>query len=244
MTFLTKFLPSRMGADWKSLCSADSFAFIQWRAQTLHQWPHICSTSVPPYTSSWLKPPSPECEVCCVDRWVGVNMWTNTLWAVASKLRSWTTTCVVFHCIKIAGDSKCIPCFPETKSLKLGILRSIHCDFSVQNLNFHSFLSCSNAFSLLCFRAGCHENFRSGPSSPCSPAAPSQSPNRYKRSIRNSADWIHLVVTGELLQCKLHLCYVDALLIPLSVEAHNHLHNKLVAPSPLFPAYFSSIVVF
>uniref|UniRef100_A0A669P7P7 LIM and calponin homology domains 1 n=1 Tax=Phasianus colchicus TaxID=9054 RepID=A0A669P7P7_PHACC len=27
-------------------------------------------------------------------------------------------------------------------------------------------------------RAGCHENFRSGPSSPCSPAAPSQSPNR------------------------------------------------------------------
>ncbi|XP_010708545.1 LIM and calponin homology domains-containing protein 1 isoform X4 [Meleagris gallopavo] len=32
-------------------------------------------------------------------------------------------------------------------------------------------------------RAGCHENFRSGPSSPCSPAAPSQSPNRYKRSV-------------------------------------------------------------
>uniref|UniRef100_A0A493TQL6 LIM and calponin homology domains 1 n=1 Tax=Anas platyrhynchos platyrhynchos TaxID=8840 RepID=A0A493TQL6_ANAPP len=27
-------------------------------------------------------------------------------------------------------------------------------------------------------RAGCHENFRSGPLSPCSPAAPSQSPNR------------------------------------------------------------------
>ncbi|NXI68523.1 LIMC1 protein, partial [Anseranas semipalmata] len=27
-------------------------------------------------------------------------------------------------------------------------------------------------------RAGCYENFRSGPSSPCSPAAPSQSPNR------------------------------------------------------------------
>ncbi|NXE44814.1 LIMC1 protein, partial [Casuarius casuarius] len=27
-------------------------------------------------------------------------------------------------------------------------------------------------------RAGCHENFRSGPSSPCSPAAPSHSPNR------------------------------------------------------------------
>ncbi|NWJ01966.1 LIMC1 protein, partial [Crypturellus undulatus] len=27
-------------------------------------------------------------------------------------------------------------------------------------------------------RAGCHENFRSGPSSPCSPAAPSYSPNR------------------------------------------------------------------
>ncbi|XP_021249408.1 LIM and calponin homology domains-containing protein 1 isoform X7 [Numida meleagris] len=27
-------------------------------------------------------------------------------------------------------------------------------------------------------RAGCHENFRSGPSSPCSPAVPSQSPNR------------------------------------------------------------------
>ncbi|XP_067993715.1 LIM and calponin homology domains-containing protein 1, partial [Melanerpes formicivorus] len=33
-------------------------------------------------------------------------------------------------------------------------------------------------------RAGYHENFRSGPSSPCSPAAPSQSPNRYKRSIK------------------------------------------------------------
>ncbi|KAM9660821.1 LIM and calponin homology domains-containing protein 1 isoform 3-T3 [Morphnus guianensis] len=32
-------------------------------------------------------------------------------------------------------------------------------------------------------RAGYHENFRSGPSSPCSPAAPSQSPNRYKRSV-------------------------------------------------------------
>uniref|UniRef100_U3IIS4 LIM and calponin homology domains 1 n=1 Tax=Anas platyrhynchos platyrhynchos TaxID=8840 RepID=U3IIS4_ANAPP len=32
-------------------------------------------------------------------------------------------------------------------------------------------------------RAGCHENFRSGPLSPCSPAAPSQSPNRYKRSV-------------------------------------------------------------
>ncbi|XP_025933318.1 LIM and calponin homology domains-containing protein 1 [Apteryx rowi] len=32
-------------------------------------------------------------------------------------------------------------------------------------------------------RAGCHENFRSGPSSPCSPAAPSHSPNRYKRSV-------------------------------------------------------------
>ncbi|KAM9236671.1 LIM and calponin homology domains-containing protein 1 [Leptosomus discolor] len=32
-------------------------------------------------------------------------------------------------------------------------------------------------------RAGHHENFRSGPSSPCSPAAPSQSPNRYKRSV-------------------------------------------------------------
>ncbi|XP_021249402.1 LIM and calponin homology domains-containing protein 1 isoform X2 [Numida meleagris] len=32
-------------------------------------------------------------------------------------------------------------------------------------------------------RAGCHENFRSGPSSPCSPAVPSQSPNRYKRSV-------------------------------------------------------------
>ncbi|XP_065593158.1 LIM and calponin homology domains-containing protein 1 isoform X6 [Cyrtonyx montezumae] len=32
-------------------------------------------------------------------------------------------------------------------------------------------------------RAGCHENFRSGPLSPCSPAAQSQSPNRYKRSV-------------------------------------------------------------
>ncbi|XP_053922279.1 LIM and calponin homology domains-containing protein 1 isoform X7 [Cuculus canorus] len=32
-------------------------------------------------------------------------------------------------------------------------------------------------------RAGYHENFRSGPSSPCSPAAPSHSPNRYKRSV-------------------------------------------------------------
>ncbi|KAM6071438.1 LIM and calponin homology domains-containing protein 1 isoform 3-T3 [Theristicus caerulescens] len=32
-------------------------------------------------------------------------------------------------------------------------------------------------------RAGYHENFQSGPSSPCSPAAPSQSPNRYKRSV-------------------------------------------------------------
>ncbi|KAM6132904.1 LIM and calponin homology domains-containing protein 1 [Pterocles gutturalis] len=32
-------------------------------------------------------------------------------------------------------------------------------------------------------RSGYHENFRSGPSSPCSPAAPSQSPNRYKRSV-------------------------------------------------------------
>ncbi|XP_063192430.1 LIM and calponin homology domains-containing protein 1 isoform X5 [Chroicocephalus ridibundus] len=32
-------------------------------------------------------------------------------------------------------------------------------------------------------RAGYHENFRSGPSSPCSPAAPIQSPNRYKRSV-------------------------------------------------------------
>ncbi|XP_075608361.1 LIM and calponin homology domains-containing protein 1 isoform X6 [Balearica regulorum gibbericeps] len=32
-------------------------------------------------------------------------------------------------------------------------------------------------------RAGYHENFRSGPPSPCSPAAPSQSPNRYKRSV-------------------------------------------------------------
>ncbi|XP_072717380.1 LIM and calponin homology domains-containing protein 1 isoform X1 [Ciconia boyciana] len=32
-------------------------------------------------------------------------------------------------------------------------------------------------------RAGCHENFQSGPSSPCSPAASSQSPNRYKRSV-------------------------------------------------------------
>ncbi|XP_071599759.1 LIM and calponin homology domains-containing protein 1 isoform X3 [Heliangelus exortis] len=32
-------------------------------------------------------------------------------------------------------------------------------------------------------RAGYHENFRSGPSSPCSPAAPSYSPNRYKRSV-------------------------------------------------------------
>ncbi|XP_051473384.1 LIM and calponin homology domains-containing protein 1 isoform X2 [Apus apus] len=32
-------------------------------------------------------------------------------------------------------------------------------------------------------RAGYHENFRSGPSSPCSPAALSQSPNRYKRSV-------------------------------------------------------------
>ncbi|XP_074722167.1 LIM and calponin homology domains-containing protein 1 isoform X5 [Strix uralensis] len=32
-------------------------------------------------------------------------------------------------------------------------------------------------------RAGYHENLRSGPSSPCSPAAPSQSPNRYKRSV-------------------------------------------------------------
>ncbi|XP_065491009.1 LIM and calponin homology domains-containing protein 1 isoform X5 [Caloenas nicobarica] len=32
-------------------------------------------------------------------------------------------------------------------------------------------------------RAGYYENFRSGPSSPCSPAAPSQSPNRYKRSV-------------------------------------------------------------
>ncbi|XP_062431482.1 LIM and calponin homology domains-containing protein 1 isoform X4 [Rhea pennata] len=32
-------------------------------------------------------------------------------------------------------------------------------------------------------RVGCHENFRSGPSSPCSPAAPSHSPNRYKRSV-------------------------------------------------------------
>ncbi|XP_059674229.1 LIM and calponin homology domains-containing protein 1 [Gavia stellata] len=32
-------------------------------------------------------------------------------------------------------------------------------------------------------RAGYLENFRSGPSSPCSPAAPSQSPNRYKRSV-------------------------------------------------------------
>ncbi|XP_071663525.1 LIM and calponin homology domains-containing protein 1 isoform X15 [Patagioenas fasciata] len=32
-------------------------------------------------------------------------------------------------------------------------------------------------------RAGYYENFRSGPSSPCSPAALSQSPNRYKRSV-------------------------------------------------------------
>ncbi|PKK30794.1 LIM and calponin homology domains 1, transcript variant X4 [Columba livia] len=32
-------------------------------------------------------------------------------------------------------------------------------------------------------RAGYYENLRSGPSSPCSPAAPSQSPNRYKRSV-------------------------------------------------------------
>ncbi|XP_074678513.1 LIM and calponin homology domains-containing protein 1 isoform X1 [Strix aluco] len=32
-------------------------------------------------------------------------------------------------------------------------------------------------------RPGYHENLRSGPSSPCSPAAPSQSPNRYKRSV-------------------------------------------------------------
>ncbi|XP_074760815.1 LIM and calponin homology domains-containing protein 1 isoform X1 [Athene noctua] len=32
-------------------------------------------------------------------------------------------------------------------------------------------------------RAGYHENLRSGPSSPCSPAASSQSPNRYKRSV-------------------------------------------------------------
>ncbi|XP_054681031.1 LIM and calponin homology domains-containing protein 1 isoform X8 [Grus americana] len=32
-------------------------------------------------------------------------------------------------------------------------------------------------------RAGYHENFRSGPPSPCSPAALSQSPNRYKRSV-------------------------------------------------------------
>ncbi|XP_030904813.1 LIM and calponin homology domains-containing protein 1 isoform X2 [Melopsittacus undulatus] len=32
-------------------------------------------------------------------------------------------------------------------------------------------------------RAGCHENFRSGPQSPSSPAALSQSPNRYKRSV-------------------------------------------------------------
>ncbi|XP_009330713.1 PREDICTED: LIM and calponin homology domains-containing protein 1 isoform X2 [Pygoscelis adeliae] len=32
-------------------------------------------------------------------------------------------------------------------------------------------------------RAGYHENFQSGPSSPCSPAASSQSPNRYKRSV-------------------------------------------------------------
>ncbi|XP_054150582.1 LIM and calponin homology domains-containing protein 1 isoform X3 [Melozone crissalis] len=32
-------------------------------------------------------------------------------------------------------------------------------------------------------RAGYHENFRSGPSSPCSPAALSHSPNRYQRSV-------------------------------------------------------------
>ncbi|KAM8808987.1 LIM and calponin homology domains-containing protein 1 [Eudromia elegans] len=32
-------------------------------------------------------------------------------------------------------------------------------------------------------RAGCHENFRPGPSSPCSPSAPGYSPNRYKRSV-------------------------------------------------------------
>ncbi|KAM6261285.1 LIM and calponin homology domains-containing protein 1 isoform 3-T3 [Porphyrio hochstetteri] len=32
-------------------------------------------------------------------------------------------------------------------------------------------------------RAGYHENFRSGPPSPCSPAGPAQSPNRYKRSV-------------------------------------------------------------
>ncbi|XP_074947699.1 LIM and calponin homology domains-containing protein 1 isoform X2 [Phalacrocorax aristotelis] len=32
-------------------------------------------------------------------------------------------------------------------------------------------------------RAGYHENFQSGPSSPCSPAALSQSPSRYKRSV-------------------------------------------------------------
>ncbi|XP_010074882.1 PREDICTED: LIM and calponin homology domains-containing protein 1-like, partial [Pterocles gutturalis] len=49
-------------------------------------------------------------------------------------------------------------------------------------------------------RSGYHENFRSGPSSPCSPAAPSQSPNRYKRSIRNFADRMHHVVASELSQ--------------------------------------------
>ncbi|XP_067387273.1 LIM and calponin homology domains-containing protein 1 isoform X9 [Emydura macquarii macquarii] len=32
-------------------------------------------------------------------------------------------------------------------------------------------------------RTGCHENFRPGPSSPCSPTPHSQSPNRYQRSV-------------------------------------------------------------